>query len=524
MEPEAPASEASPELPPAVCIGPVDAGGFSLVEVSAGGRPLSDHLRICDQDDVRAFCLAVEVALGEQAAEVVRNRLQMAAAHQVQMIMADLDVRWAAEDALIVFDKSGRFRTRLWRDETFGEQLRELEARLALLGVGSFASDVAELAKQGPPRALAGKRSLARPLRLRDIERLARRSDWIVRGVIERGSLALLFGAPASFKTFIALDLSLRLAHGQPAWGRAIRPTPVAYFSGEGQRSVARRILAWRARHAPDGDLDRVFRLLGEVPNLGDPVSVLEARDIVADLRPGLLVIDTLSTACAGVDENAAGEIVQVLSQCRELARPFGAAVLLVHHTSKDRKSARGSSVLTANVDAVLRVEGNQGELFATLTCEKSRDDAPSPVSLQLSPQAIDGNDAAGNPMPTSLVVSEVREAPGGVHQEFIEFIEQLRERPLPAGLSSLTFTEMVVAHELYEAGESTRKGLIEAVLDLKPEVRQNSVRNCLTALRRRGWAEPDMNQKASPSKQFRPSPAASAFFESASRSSSDER
>jgi hypothetical protein len=413
---------------------------------------------------------------------------------------------------------------RIWPDEKVEEQLLVLRARLAQHGIPSFAEDVEELLRHGAPRVMAGIRAMPRPLRLADVNRLARESKWIVRGIVERGSVVLVYGPPGAMKTFVTLDLSLRLAHGRQAWGKPVRATPVAYFSGEGQRSVARRILAWLQRHAHAADVDAWFRLIGDVPNLGDPASIAEVLELVADLRPGLLILDTLSTACPGIDENSAGELVQVLRRCREIARPFEAAVLLVHHSSKDRKSARGSSVLTANVDVVLRVEANPRELVATITCEKARDDALPRIALQLERQSIEGLDDAGDPMPSTLVVSEVREAPDGVHDEFIEFIEGLRKRSLPQGLSSSTFLGMAVSHELFEAGEATRKALVEAVLEHLPEFRPNSVRNCLTALRRGGWAEPDIEQKTSSATLFRPSPAATAFFESACRSSSDER
>ena len=61
-----------------------------------------------------------------------------------------------------------------------------------------------------------------------------RSSDWLLRGMLERDTLALVFGEPGCGKSFLVIDWMCRIATGTPWRGHGIQAAPVVYIAGEG--------------------------------------------------------------------------------------------------------------------------------------------------------------------------------------------------------------------------------------------------------------------------------------------------
>jgi len=62
----------------------------------------------------------------------------------------------------------------------------------------------------------------------------------------------------------------------------------------------------------------------------------LSAAVLAAGGRSGLLVVDTLSRATPGANENASTDMGEIGEASKDLQRRTGVVVLLVHHTGKD--------------------------------------------------------------------------------------------------------------------------------------------------------------------------------------------
>jgi len=69
--------------------------------------------------------------------------------------------------------------------------------------------------------------------------------DWLLRGMLERDTFALVFGDPGTGKSFLAIDWACRVATGTPWRGHAVQGGTVVYVAGEGQQGFGRRIRAW---------------------------------------------------------------------------------------------------------------------------------------------------------------------------------------------------------------------------------------------------------------------------------------
>ncbi len=150
----------------------------------------------------------------------------------------------------------------------------------------------------------------------------------------------------------------------------------VVYCAGEASEELGReRIPAQCAvRGVALADLDATLGVAEECPNLADPADVDAFIAEHADFRPDIVVVDTLSEAITGQDENAAAVASLVMAQAGRIRRAFSATVILVHHLGKDSaKGARGSSVFASGADAVWEVAYDRDAGLVSQKVEKMR-------------------------------------------------------------------------------------------------------------------------------------------------------
>ncbi len=207
--------------------------------------------------------------------------------------------------------------------------------------------------------------------------------EWLIDRLLPAEGLAVLYGDPAAGKSFLALDLALRLSLGREWHGRATKRTGVLYIAGEGARGFGKRVAGWRIQHGLDR-LDAPFRLLPVAVQVLDPAQrsalslMVERASREADFQIGLTILDTVSRAIAGMDENAPDTMSGLVAACDELRGTNGGIVLGVHHAGKDRdRGMRGSSVLLGAVDTAIRV--TKSERIVTVQAEKQKDGEQGP-------------------------------------------------------------------------------------------------------------------------------------------------
>ena len=87
------------------------------------------------------------------------------------------------------------------------------------------------------------------------------------------------------------------------------------------------------------------------------------------------MVVDTLSRALAGGNENSSEDMGALVQNMDAIRAETGACVLFIHHTGKDQaRGARGWSGLRAAIDTEIEVVADERAGIATATVVKQRD------------------------------------------------------------------------------------------------------------------------------------------------------
>ena len=275
----------------------------------------------------------------------------------------------------------------------------------------------------------------------------------IVRGVLPLGEEAVIYGDPGAGKTFLAIDLVWHVAKGLTWKGRKVKRHPVLYIQLEGQNGFDKRMIAATLTYGDTGGwLARItvpVALNRELGDKGIAIITEAARELAAKcgMPVGVIVIDTLSRALAGDDENAQDAMSKFLDRMATLRNELKCTVIAVHHTNK-QGGMRGSSVLLGGVNTVLRCDRDRGTGARSVYAEKVKDgEEESLFSYKLDTVHL-GVDSDLAPV-TSCVVVEV--AAVDVTQAWGRAVLPLVSRE-PVTVSAIA--EILAASDLYR-GES---------------------------------------------------------------------
>jgi len=226
---------------------------------------------------------------------------------------------------------------------------------------------------------------------------------WLVKGVIERDSLAVIYGEPGHGKSFIAMDLAATVATGTDWHKHQTTLGAVFYIAGEGVNGIARRFKAWEIDRGID--LSSAPLCVSSTPiALDDPGSALKVKQAITAMAeqqqqtPVLIVVDTLARNFAG-DENGTKDMNQFI-RCMDAVRlAWKATILIVHHTGKDtNRGARGSSVLKAAIDTEFSASMDENKIICLQAHKMKEAELPRPMAFKLQGVQLlivdeDGND-----------------------------------------------------------------------------------------------------------------------------------
>ena len=202
-----------------------------------------------------------------------------------------------------------------------------------------------------------------------------------VEGVMTTGAMSVTYGASNCGKTFFMTDLCLHIAMNRRWWGREVDQGGVIYCSLEGKHGIGNRIAALK-RHYGLEDIDVPLAVVPSAVNMLDPnadtdrliAAITEAAKTIS-MPVSLVVIDTLSRAMSGGNENSSDDMGALICNTDRVREVTGAHVNYVHHSGKDvAKGSRGHSSLVAATDTEIEVARADKDSPSVAKVTKQRD------------------------------------------------------------------------------------------------------------------------------------------------------
>ena len=186
---------------------------------------------------------------------------------------------------------------------------------------------------------------------------------WLIDDILPAQGLAVCFGRPGSYKSFLCMFLSTMLAAGREAFGKKTVQSDVVYVMGEGSAGLKPRIEALSRFYGIENPPVFFLRSQLNLRSTADDAIALMAAINDAGIKPQLIVIDTLARAFGGGNENASEDMTAFINHCSMIQNELKTAVLVVHHSGKSEfAGARGHSSLNGAVDAEFELSKDKSE------------------------------------------------------------------------------------------------------------------------------------------------------------------
>ena len=202
--------------------------------------------------------------------------------------------------------------------------------------------------------------------------------EFIMHPIYHASEVTLISADPKAGKTLVSQTLAMHIAAGLD-FDDTLTVTerrPVLYFALESQTAIRKRLMAWKKYHDPANEkytdektfpfytVEESINLLDETARL-NLVEQIKAADAwwlkKGENHIGVIVIDTLTKAMPGGDQNSVEDtsaVFDVIAKIKDAG--IKAAVVIIHHNTKNGGGPRGSSNIQAEPDTLLTLTKNE--------------------------------------------------------------------------------------------------------------------------------------------------------------------
>ena len=276
-------------------------------------------------------------------------------------------------------------------------------------------------------------------------------SSYLVKGWLGKSQMSVVYGPSNVGKSFFCLDIAFAVAANVEWFGNKVRGGAVLYLATEGGNAFRNRVYAKRQQSGISGaklivrpsPVD-LLRAEVDMPALGELCR--EVKEQYGEIA--MIVVDTLSRAMAGGNENGPEDMTRLIGNLDVLRDLTGAHVLIVHHSGKDTAAgARGHSSLRAATDTEIELDVDESGLRIAKTTKQRDMEPKDPFGFKLNIVEL-GLDEDGDKVTTCTIEpaseDDVMDAnvkrPSGSNQVVVaQAFRQLRAEgvggPNPAGV-----------------------------------------------------------------------------------------
>jgi len=200
----------------------------------------------------------------------------------------------------------------------------------------------------------------------------------LVEDLLGQQAMSVLYGESNSGKTFFATHLALSIACGWEWFGRHVERMGVIYCALEGSHGIQNRVAAFRHHFAlesydiPFGIVTVPLDLCQSDEDAAALIKAIQDKAKELGFVVGLTVMDTLSRAMAGGNENAPDDMGALVSHGDKIRAELKTHLMWVHHSGKDAaRGARGHSLLRAATDTEIEITADGNDRMARVTKQR---------------------------------------------------------------------------------------------------------------------------------------------------------
>jgi RecA-family ATPase len=232
---------------------------------------------------------------------------------------------------------------------------------------------------------------------------------FLIKNILPRRGLILIWGAPKCGKSFWTFDAVMHVALGWEYRGLRVHQGPVVCCAFEGAEGFKARAEAFRQQHGLMGQRPPFYLTEAAMDLVQDqPALVASIKAQIGKVMPAVVVLDTLNRSLRG-SESSDEDMANYVRAADAVQQAIECAVIVVHHCGHDGNRPRGHSALLGAVDAQIAIS-RDGVANIVATVERMKDGPEGATIASRLDQVTVGTDEDGDPI-TSCVTVEAEQA-----------------------------------------------------------------------------------------------------------------
>ena len=205
----------------------------------------------------------------------------------------------------------------------------------------------------------------------------------LIEDLLNQEGMSVIYGESNTGKTFIALKMGYCVATGSKFQKKRTEQGAVVYVAAESGRSVLDRVQGLKQFFNLDKfDMAIVPCPIDLLRPNGDTEELIDLIEDVSRAKGKVkfVIIDTLSRALSGGNENSPDDMGNLVRHLDKIRHTLKTHLCIIHHSGKDRaRGARGHSLLRAATDTELEVANH------VIRARKQRDmEEGIPIAFEL--------------------------------------------------------------------------------------------------------------------------------------------